>query len=233
MVREDGRGDPPGGASSAETQGAPGWFPPRWSVINRISETGVLSSGYYGAVFIPTGAAILLEINSTFETEFKFGVNVFIAYIASLLLALGKLAYSISCPKIVRYYNNFNSYLSELDDLTRSAIALSTIRLPIALKEIEQQVQESAAQRRLSQEEVEVASRRVKELQKKLSAADIRADLADIVTNYEGRWGEAERKRPALRLAIASAYLISALLIGYLLIAVGLWRMGALAFASA
>lgn len=209
------------------------WFPPKWSVINRISDTGVLSVGYYGALFIPTGAAALLQINAWLGTQFVFGPNVFIAYVASLLLAVGKLSYSIACPKIIRYYNNFNRYLSELDDLTRSVIALSTVRLPIALKEIEQQVEAKAAASSLQPEEIEIAAARVKSLQKRLAAADIQADLAEIVTNYEGRWGEAERKRPRLRAVIATCYLVSAVLAAYLLIGVGLWRMGALAFAPA
>ncbi len=209
------------------------WFPPKWSVINRISDTGVLSVGYYGALFIPVAAAGLLQMNAWLNTSFVFGPNVFIAYLASLLLALGKLSYSIACPKIIRYYNNFNRYLSELDDLTRSVIALSTVRLPIALKEIEQHVGAKAEGASLQPEQIEVAAARVKALQKKLAAADIQADLAEIVTNYEGRWGEAERKRPRLRAVIALCYLVSAALAAYLLILVGLWRMGALAFAPA
>ena len=201
----------------------------KWSLINRISETGVLSAGYYGAVFIPVGAAAMMQLNAVLGTNFTFGVNIFIAYVASLTLALGKLAYSVYCPKIIQYYNNFNRYLSELDDLTRSVIALSTVRLPIALEEIERQVTANAGTRKLTDAETKLAVERVKELRRQLAEADVKSDLADIVINYEGRWGEAERKRPRWRMAITLLYLTSAVSAGYLLIVVGLFRMAKIA----
>lgn len=204
--------------------------PLRWSVLSRISEIAVLNAGYIAAAAIPVAAAMLIQVNDRFGTDFVFGPNVFVAYIASLALAVAKLSYSLLCPKIIRYYNNFNRYLSELDDLVRSVTALGDARGPLNERQVREEVQKLTAQLGLTTEQRAIVTDHLAKVRQGLDAAATEKKLAAIVQNYEARWDEAEFKRPRWRIVIFTLYVGSGVAAAYLFFGVGLWRILRLAF---
>lgn len=221
---------PEGDATGENSTDSPDQSPLRWSVLSRISEIAVLNAGYIAAAVIPVAAAILIQINSLFETDFVFGSNLFIAYVASLALAVAKLSYSLLCPKIIRYYNNFNRYLSELDDLVRSVTALGDARGPINERKVREEVENLTSRMDLTEDQRAIVSEHLAKVRQGLDAAATEKKLATIVQNYEARWDEAEFKRPRWRIAIFTLYVGSGAAAAYLFFGVGLWRVVRLAF---